>query len=291
MLSFATDNEYSATDAHVARDALLQVAGECLTEDALMDDARRYDFLERRFGRDKCRRLGFFPMPPGYLVSVVIPVFNEAKTIEQVIQRVRDVGLPCEMVVVDDGSSDGTRDVLDGLRDEEDLTIVFHEHNQGKGAAIRTGFTHVRGDVVAIQDADMEYDPRDFWYLIEPIVGDTADVVYGSRFCNNDQSDSPLWHQTGNQMITWLSNLFTGLKFTDVETCYKVFRRDLVDRLAPGLRECRFGIEIEMTAKLAKMKGVRFYERPISYAKRTYAEGKKIGWRDGVRALWCMVRY
>jgi hypothetical protein len=145
--------------------------------------------------------------------------------------------------------------------------------------------------VVVIQDADMEYDPRDFRLLIQPIVDDEADVVYGSRFADASRPESPCWHQSGNQFITWLSNLATGLRLTDVETCYKTFRRELVDRMTPTLREKRFGIEIEMTAKLAKMKNVRFLERPISYAKRTYAQGKKIGLRDAVRAVWCILRY
>jgi glycosyltransferase involved in cell wall biosynthesis len=246
---------------------------------------------EKLLGADTCRRLGVFHLPEGFVLSVVIPCYNEVRTIEQVIRRVRDTSLPCEIILVDDGSTDGTRDVLCGLAVQPDLRIVFHERNQGKGAALRTGFQHATGDVVTVQDADLEYDPRDFRYLLQPIVEGVADVVYGSRFSGNDRQVGPLWHLAVNQLITKLFNLRHGRKFSDVETCYKLFRRSLIQEIAPSLREKRFGIELEMTAKLLRKGDVRFHERPISYVRRTFAEGKKINWRDGVSALWCIAKY
>tara|TARA_Y100001960_G_scaffold282403_1_gene316714 strand:- start:182 stop:967 length:786 start_codon:yes stop_codon:yes gene_type:complete len=231
------------------------------------------------------------PIPADFRLSVVIPVYNEVATLVQVIQRVRDTGLNQEIILVDDGSTDGTRQLLTDLQDEPDLKIFMHEVNRGKGAALVTGFTQATGDVVVIQDADMEYDPGEYRWLLEPILGDRADVVYGSRFSSPDHVASPGWHRAANQFITRFCNLVTGLKFTDVETCYKLFRRELIQDLARVLKENRFGIEIEMTARLARQANLRFYERPITYARRSYAEGKKIGWRDGVRALWCIVRY
>lgn len=247
--------------------------------------------LEKMIGAEAARRLGLVRLPDGFVLSIVIPCFNEAATITQVIQRVRDSKLPCEIIVVDDGSSDGTRDVLKNLPPQPDLRIVFHERNQGKGAALRTGFQHATGDVVTVQDADLEYDPRDFWFLLQPIVEDSADVVYGSRFSGQDRHVGPLWHLAVNQLITKLFNLRHGYRFTDVETCYKLVRRSLIQEIAPHLQEKRFGIELELTARLLRIKDVRFYERPISYSRRTFAEGKKIGWRDGIAALWCILKY
>ncbi len=296
MSSLVTSEELTSGQTHQLRDTFLALADEATRAGSGDEAVDRVGFLERLLGRDLCRRLGIYRIPSGFLLSVVMPVFNEAKTVLAVIRRVRRVGLPCEIVIVDDGSTDGTRDVLQQLDRVEpsanrDLRIVFHERNQGKGAALKTGFAHVSGDAVVIQDADMEYDPRDFHLLLQPIIDGTADVVYGSRFGGSGRPDSPLWHQLGNQFITFLCNLRTELRFSDVETCYKMFRREVLDRIAPGLREKRFGIEIELTAKLARMKSVRMTERPISYVKRTYAEGKKIGWRDALRAVWCMLRY
>ena len=242
-------------------------------------------------GTDATRRLGLVHLPDGFVLSVVIPCFNEAQTITKVIQRVRDSKLPCEIIVVDDGSTDGTREVLQNLSPQTDLRVVFHERNQGKGAALRTGFQHATGDVVTVQDADLEYDPRDFWFLLQPIVEDVADVVYGSRFSGQDRHVGPLWHLAVNQLITKLFNLRHGYRFTDVETCYKLIRRPLLQEIVPSLQERRFGIELELTAKLLRKKNVRFYERPISYSRRTFAEGKKIGWRDGIAALWCILKY
>ncbi|MGN6134195.1 MAG: glycosyltransferase family 2 protein [Aureliella sp.] len=239
---------------------------------------------------DVCRRLGIFVLPEGFRLSVVIPVFNEVNTVLQVIQRVRRTGLPLEIVLVDDGSQDGTREKLASLPPSDDLRIILHDQNRGKGAALRTGFQHATGDAVVVQDADLEYDPDDFRFLIQPIVEGEADVVYGTRYGHHDRQVAPLWHVFVNRWITRLTNLRTGLYLSDVETCYKVIRRELIAELAPGLRENRFGIEIELTVKLAR-KRVRFYERPIRYHRRSYHEGKKIGWRDGVRALYCMLRY
>ncbi len=253
----------------------------------------RVDSLRRILGADVCLRIGVYKLPEDFVLSVIIPVYNEAKTITDVIARVRDTELTCELIVVDDGSSDGTREVLESLAEqgEADLRIFFHDRNQGKGAALITGFQQATGDVVVVQDADMEYDPQDLRFLLQPIVEDYADVVYGSRFSGADTQVAPLWHLAANQVITKLFSLRNGRKFTDVETCYKLFRRELIQELAPRLREKRFGIELEMTARLLKNRETRFYERPISYVRRTYAEGKKIGWRDGLWALWCILRY
>lgn len=244
--------------------------------------------------------LGLLTLPENFTLSVVMPVYNERETIREVIQRVFATWLPIELVIVDDGSSDGTRDILHALSIEDfatdshpasTLEVKLHESNQGKGGALRTGFKVVRGDIVVIQDADTEYDPRDFYTLLPPILNDEADVIYGSRFKAESSSTSPSWHRFGNQMITRTSNLFTRQKFTDVETCYKMFRRRFLDQISGTLKERGFGIELEMTAKLARLPGIRFAERPISYRKRSYAEGKKIGWKDAVWALYCILRY
>ncbi|GAB5402581.1 MAG: glycosyltransferase family 2 protein [Aureliella sp.] len=239
---------------------------------------------------DVCRRLGIFAIPDGFRLSVVIPVFNEVNTVLDVVERVRRTELPMEIILVDDGSEDGTREKLETLKTADDIRVILHEKNRGKGAALRTGFEHATGDAVVVQDADLEYDPDDFRFLIQPIVEGTADVVYGTRYGHHDRQVPPLWHVFVNRWISRLCNLRTGLYLSDVETCYKVIRRELIQELAPGLRENRFGIEIEMTIKLARKK-VRFYERPIRYDRRGFDEGKKIGWRDGVRALYCMLRY
>ena len=228
-------------------------------------------------------------IPEGFRLSVVIPAFNEAATIRQVIERVRNCGLSCEIIVVDDGSRDGTRDLLDSMRAASDLKVIFHAGNQGKGAALKTGFENASGDVIVIQDADLEYDPQDFHSMLPPILSGQADIVYGSRFAGPSRV-SPLWHQSGNQLITFLSNLATGLKLSDAETCYKMFRRDLLGQI-PELREKGFGIELELTAKFAKIPGIRLVERPIGYARRSYAEGKKIGLKDAFWALYCILRY
>ena len=241
-------------------------------------------------GQDTARRLGIFQLPENFLLSVVIPVFNEVNTIDNVIQRVRSSGLPIEIILVDDGSRDGTREKLKNLEQQSDIRIILHEKNRGKGAALKTGFQHAKGDIVVIQDADMEYDPQDFRYLIQPIIEDEADVVYGTRYGHQDRPVAPLWHYSVNRFISLLTSIKTGLYLSDVETCYKLFPRKLIQDLVPKLKEDRFGFEIEVTVRLARQK-IRFYERPIRFHRRSWDQGKKIGWKDGVRALWCILRY
>ncbi|MFW6171167.1 MAG: glycosyltransferase family 2 protein [Planctomycetota bacterium] len=254
-------------------------------------DRGHTELLLRLLGTEPCRRLGVYHLPAGFQLSVIIPVFNEAETLERAIDRVQQTGLPLQLVLVDDGSTDGTRDVLSRYEGKPDCKVVYHAKNQGKGAALKSGLAAAEGDVTVIQDADMEYDPGDFRLLLQPIVEGRADVVYGSRFSHTDRAVSPWWHQAANQLITFCTKLASGYNFSDVETCYKLFRTELVRDVVPTLRENRFGIEIELTFKLLKQPGVRFYERPIRYARRSYAEGKKIGWRDGISALRCIVKY
>jgi glycosyltransferase involved in cell wall biosynthesis len=234
------------------------------------------------------------PAPPHELawervrLSVVIPVFNEVRTVERLLNRVREVPIWTEVIVVDDGSTDGTRDLLRELEGTLVDRLVLHERNRGKGAALRTGFGHATGDVVVVQDADLEYDPREFPMLLQPILEGKADAVYGSRFLGGPHRVLFFWHSVGNRVLTLLSNMFTDVNLTDMETCYKMIRRELLHTLP--LSANRFGIEPEITARLAQA-GARIYELPISYDGRSYAEGKKIGWRDGVSALWCIFRY
>jgi glycosyltransferase involved in cell wall biosynthesis len=233
-----------------------------------------------------------FALPPNFLLSVVIPVFNEVRTLDIVIERVRTTGLPCEIVVVDDGSTDGTRDLLGKYRESTDVIVVLHEVNQGKGAALKTGFLRATGDVVLVQDADLEYHPVDYPRLIQPIIDGVADVVYGSRFHTTDrQLVFRSWHALANRCVTFASNTFTGLQLTDMETCYKVFRRDVIRQIAPTLKEAGFGIEPELTAKIARVPNVRLCEVSVSYTARGYADGKKINWRDGLWAIWCAMKY
>jgi glycosyltransferase involved in cell wall biosynthesis len=221
-------------------------------------------------------------------LSVVIPIYNEVGTVETLLRRVRDVPLWLEVIAVDDGSTDGTRDLLPSLEGTLIDTLVMHEHNQGKGAALRTGFKHATGDVVVVQDADMEYDPLEFPLLLKPILSGKADAVYGSRFLGGPHRVLFFWHSIGNRFLTLLSNMFTDLNLTDMETCYKAFRGDIIRNMI--LTSNRFGIEPELTARLAQAKA-RIYELPISYDGRSYEEGKKIGWKDGVSALWCILKY
>jgi glycosyltransferase involved in cell wall biosynthesis len=221
-------------------------------------------------------------------LSVVVPCYNEHATIVPLVKRVLESPWVAEVLVVDDGSTDGTRDLLLGVTDER-VRVVLHEHNQGKGAALRTGFALATSDFVLVQDADLEYDPSEYDHLIEPLANDIADVVFGSRFLSGrPHRVLYFWHSVGNKCLTLLSNMFTDLNLTDMETCYKAFRRDVIQSIV--IEEDRFGFEPEITAKLART-GLRIYEVGISYAGRTYAEGKKIGWRDGVRALVCIVKY
>ncbi len=222
-------------------------------------------------------------------LSVVIPVYNEKSTVEEIIRRVQavDVGLEKEIVVVDDGSTDGTRDILRRLS-AEDVRVVLHEKNTGKGGALRTGFSEAGGDIVLVQDADLEYDPREYPKLLAPILEGRADVVYGSRFLGGPHRVLYFWHSVGNRLLTTLSNMASNLNLTDMETCYKVFRREVLQKIR--LKSKRFGVEPEITLKVAKLNS-RVYEVPISYAGRDYSEGKKIGWKDGVAALFHIVRF
>ena len=221
-------------------------------------------------------------------LSVVIPCYNEVSTVESLLRRVREVPRALEVIVVDDGSTDGTRDLLRKLDDKLIDQLVFHEKNGGKGSALRTGFGRARGDVVVVQDADLEYDPHELPILLEPILRGKADAVYGSRFLGGPHRVLFFWHSIGNRFLTLLSNMFTDLNLTDMETCYKMVRTELLQSLP--LSAQRFGIEPELTARLAQA-GARIYELPISYNGRSYAEGKKIGWKDGVSALWSILKY
>ena len=227
-------------------------------------------------------------LPPAFLLSVVMPVYNERCTIREIIKRVRSVAIPKEIVIVDDHSSDGTREILKSMEREPDLRILYHDRNQGKGAALRTGFLHATGNVIVVQDADLEYDPRDCPRLLEPIVEGQADVVYGSRYRESGTRRDPFWHRAGNSALTRLSNALTGLKLSDMETCYKAFRREALAGIE--LKQQRFGFEPEITAKLARRR-LRIREVPISYAGRNYAQGKKIGVMDLANAVYSIVRY
>ena len=242
-------------------------------------------------GKTATERLGIFTLPEGFRLSVVVPVFNEATTVAKIVTRVQATGLPLEIILVNDGSSDGTSEALAALVDEQpQVRVIHHECNRGKGAAIRTGFAAATGDVVVVQDADLEYNPEDLRFLLQPIVAGHADVVFGSRYGHTDRQVSPWWHETMNRLITLLANISIGLRLNDVETCYKMMRREAITEIIPSLKENRFGIEIELTAKLARA-GLRFAQRRIQYHHRWYDEGKKIGWKDGVSALWCILRY
>ena len=223
-------------------------------------------------------------------LSVVIPVFNEARTIREIVARVRAVPLDMELIIVDDCSTDGTPAALRDFASLADVVVVRHDRNRGKGAALRTGFAAASGDMVAVQDADLEYDPAELPRLVRPILDGKADVVYGSRFVGGDSHRVLyFWHSVGNRVLTLLSNIFTNLNLTDMETCYKVFRREIIQGIT--LEEDRFGFEPEVTAKIASIPKCRIYEVGISYAGRTYEEGKKIGLKDGVRAVWCIWKY
>lgn len=223
-------------------------------------------------------------------LSVVIPCYNEAKTIGQLIAAVRDADLgDYEIIVVDDGSSDGTRELLQGPLAETVERVILHPQNQGKGAAVRSGFEAASGDVLIIQDADLEYDPRDIHVLLRPVLEGKADVVFGSRFMGSGPHRVVyFWHMVGNRFLTLLSNMLTDINLTDMETCYKLIRRSVWEQIS--IEEDRFGVEPELTAKIART-GCRIFEVGISYNGRTYAEGKKIGWRDGIRALYAILKY
>ena len=259
--------------------------------------AEWYDQQTRTIGESACRQLGFYVIPADMRLSVVIPVYNEEKTLRVLVDKVRQVPIRKELILIDDCSKDRTRDVLKALEAEggqddfNKIRIFFHDVNQGKGAALKTGFSHVEGDIVIIQEADLEYDPAEYPRLLQPIVENKADVVFGSRFLG-DQAHRVLyfWHYLGNRFLTTLSNCFTNLNLSDMETCYKVFRRSVIDEITPKLVQKRFGFEPEITARVARRR-LRVFETSVSYAGRTYAEGKKIGWRDGFKALYCIVRF
>ena len=221
-------------------------------------------------------------------LSIVIPVYNEKDTVAQIIDKVLAVDLPLEreLLVVNDGSSDGTREVLDGINNAE-VTVVHHDVNQGKGAALKTGFANVKGDIVIIQDADLEYDPVDYSDLLAPILDGKADVVYGSRFLSGPHRVLLFWHFVGNKLITLIADVLYNINLSDVETCYKAFRSEIIKKI--NFQSNSFGFEAEFTAKVAKAK-YRIFEVPVQYYGRTYDEGKKITWRDGIVALWFLFK-
>jgi glycosyltransferase involved in cell wall biosynthesis len=265
------------------------------------DGAARRDWLIESLGEATCRKLGLFPIPKDLTLSVVIPVYDERNTIHEILRRVRAVPIKKQIIVVDDCSRDGTREILRELEKntEGDLKVVFQDRNQGKGAALRTGFRYATGDIVIVQDADLEYEPEQYPELIQPIVDDQADVVFGSRFIGESHRVLYFWHSRANMVLTLLSNMFTNLNLTDMEVCYKVFRREIIQGIA--LKSDRFGFEPEVTAKVARFKipgrngeparACRIYEVPVAYHGRTYREGKKIGLKDAFQALFCILRY
>ena len=229
-------------------------------------------------------------MNPPHLLSIIIPCYNEKDFIKEVIKRVKNAPFPDkEIIIIDDFSTDGTREIL--RKDVEPIVkkIIYHDRNLGKGAALRNGFKEASGDIVIIQDADLEYNPQEYPVLIKPILEDKADVVYGSRFSgSHEHRVLYFWHMIGNKFLTLLSNMFTNINLTDMECCYKIFKKDILHRIS--LKEDRFGFEPEVTAKVAKMK-CRIYEVGVSYSGRTYQEGKKISWKDGLHAVWCIFKY
>jgi glycosyltransferase involved in cell wall biosynthesis len=222
------------------------------------------------------------------MISVVIPVYNEVKTIEDVINRVQSVDLKKEIIIVDDASTDGTREVLQTLTQKHNIKVLFHTSNQGKGAALRTAFEEIQGEIVIIQDADLEYDPFEYSKLIRPIIEGKADAVYGSRFLGGPHRVLLFWHYVGNKILTLFSNMFTNLNLTDMETCYKVFKASLLKEFT--IESNRFGVEPEITTKLARLK-CRIYEVDISYSGRDYTEGKKINWKDGIAAFYWILKF
>lgn len=256
-----------------------------------------FERLQSVLGESACRKLGMYVIPDNFLLSVVIPVYNERNTLLSLLNRVRAVPVRKEIVLVDDCSRDGTTELLKELEQNpgndalNTLSIQFHPVNRGKGAAVRTGFSRATGDVLIIQDADLEYDPGEIPRLLQPIIQGEADVVFGSRFLG-DQPHRVLyfWHFVGNKVLTMLSNFTTNLNLTDMETCYKLFSKEIMSQIAPTLQQERFGIEPELTAKVSAIP-CRIFEMSISYHGRTYDEGKKIGIKDGFSALWCIAKY
>ncbi len=228
-------------------------------------------------------------LPENFLLSIIMPVYNEKDTIQAAINEVSKTPYPKQILVIDDGSQDGTGDILRQNRNTN-VEIIHHNDNFGKGKAIRSGLSRAKGSVLLIQDADLEYDPNEYPILLHPIISGKADVVYGSRFAGHGAHRVLyFWHYMGNRFLTLVSNIFTDLNLTDMESCFKVFTREALDGIT--IEEDRFGVEPEITAKISKKKDLKIYEVPISYYGRTYEEGKKINWKDGVRALWCILKY
>ncbi len=225
-----------------------------------------------------------------FLLSIVIPCFNEKEFVKELVDRVRNTSIVNkEIILIDDGSTDGTKDIIKNEIEQKVTKVIYHDRNLGKGAALRSGFKEACGDIVIVQDADLEYDPQEYKRLIKPILDGKADVVYGSRFVGSQEHRVLyFWHMMGNKFLTLLSNIFTNLNLTDVETCYKVFKKDILDKIS--LQESGFEFDPEITAKVAKLK-CRIYEVGISYSGRTYAQGKKIGWRDGLKTLAAIIKY
>ncbi len=255
--------------------------------------------MRESLGEAVCDRLDIFDLPDDFRLSVVVPVYNEATTVCRVVDRLIATGLPLEIILVDDGSDDHSAAQLSRIRascrQSEDashveIRCIVHEQNLGKGAAIRSGVTASGGDVVVVQDADMEYDPADFRAMLRPLIEGHADVVYGTRYGGPDRLASPWWHTQVNRGLSTFASIAIGPRLTDVETCYKMARGDAFRAAVAACRERRFGIEIELTARFARQR-LRFAEKPIRYQHRWYGEGKKIGWRDGVSAIWCIVWY
>jgi len=246
--------------------------------------------MESTLGKSVCRQLAIFPLPDDFLLSVIVPVYNENGTVSGVVDRLRNTGIPMEIIMVDDGSLDGTGEAVEQLGSADDVKVVHHETNRGKGAAIRTGIGIATGHVIAIQDADQEYDPSDFRFLLQPILAGEADVAYGTRYGHCNRQLSPWWHQTVNHCISLLASIAIGIRISDIETCYKMSTRENFEAISEQLRESRFGIEIELTARWVRS-GLTFTERPIRYRHRWYDEGKKIGWKDGLSAIRCIVKY